>query len=113
MLDACAAPGGKTAHLLERQPKLAGVVAVDAYENRLKRVQENLDRIGLTAKVTGNNSNNGNIITFTVPGHLSDSPTNNCWNPDTLAVFDYTQCLPAGDYTGESTTYASLWLRVS
>ena len=51
VLDACAAPGGKTAHLLERQPKLAGVVAVDADENRLKRVQENLDRIGLTAKV--------------------------------------------------------------
>ncbi|MFM5323336.1 16S rRNA (cytosine(967)-C(5))-methyltransferase RsmB [Aeromonas veronii] len=51
VLDACAAPGGKTAHLLERQPKLAGVVALDADENRLKRVQENLDRIGLTAKV--------------------------------------------------------------
>ena len=32
-------------------PKPAGVVAVDADENRLKRVQENLDRIGLTAKV--------------------------------------------------------------
>jgi 16S rRNA (cytosine967-C5)-methyltransferase len=50
VLDACAAPGGKTAHLLERQPALAGVVAVDADDNRLKRVQENLDRIGLTAK---------------------------------------------------------------
>ena len=51
VLDACAAPGGKTAHLLERQPALAGVVAVDADENRLKRVQENLDRIGLQARV--------------------------------------------------------------
>lgn len=51
VLDACAAPGGKTAHLLERQPALAGVVAVDADDNRLKRVQENLDRIGLQAQV--------------------------------------------------------------
>ena len=50
VLDACAAPGGKTAHLLERQPALAGVVAVDADDNRLKRVQENLDRIGLQAR---------------------------------------------------------------
>ncbi|MFG0832847.1 16S rRNA (cytosine(967)-C(5))-methyltransferase RsmB [Aeromonas bivalvium] len=51
ILDACAAPGGKTAHLLERQPDLAGVVAVDADQQRLTRVQENLDRIGLKARL--------------------------------------------------------------
>lgn len=51
VLDACAAPGGKTAHLLERQPALAGVVAVDADAERLKRVQQNLDRIGLKAQL--------------------------------------------------------------
>ncbi len=51
VLDACAAPGGKTAHLLERQPALAGVVAVDADADRLKRVQQNLDRIGLQARL--------------------------------------------------------------
>lgn len=51
VLDACAAPGGKTAHLLERQPALAGVVAVDADADRLKRVQQNLDRIGLQAQL--------------------------------------------------------------
>lgn len=51
VLDACAAPGGKTAHLLERQPALAGVVAVDADGERLKRVQQNLDRIGLQAQL--------------------------------------------------------------
>ena len=54
--------------------------------------------IDLEAKVTGNNPNNGNLITFTVPGHLADFPGNNFWNPDTLAVFDYTQCLPLGNY---------------
>ena len=51
ILDACAAPGGKTAHLLERQPKLAGLVAVDADPERLKRVNENLSRLQLDAQV--------------------------------------------------------------
>ncbi|MDO8367673.1 MAG: T9SS type A sorting domain-containing protein [Saprospiraceae bacterium] len=55
--------------------------------------------IELEAKVTGVDPNNGNIITFTVGGYLSDFPGNNWWNPDTLAVFSYTQCMPLGDYT--------------
>jgi hypothetical protein len=53
---------------------------------------------GLEAKVTGNNPANGNIITFTVGGHLEDFSGNNYWVADTLAVFDYTQCLPLGTY---------------
>ncbi|MBU6340442.1 MAG: HYR domain-containing protein [Bacteroidetes bacterium] len=52
----------------------------------------------LQAKVTGNNPVNGNIITFTVNGYLGDFPANNYWNPDTLAIFPYTQCLPQGTY---------------
>ena len=55
----------------------------------------------LKAKVTGTNPANGNIITFTVPGSLHDFPSNNIWNPDTLARFAYTQCLPIGDYNVE------------
>ncbi|MCB0577540.1 MAG: hypothetical protein KDC61_23465, partial [Saprospiraceae bacterium] len=55
--------------------------------------------VSLEAKVTGTNPANGNVITFTVPGALSDFPGNNYWNPDTLAVFAYTQCLPQGVYT--------------
>ena len=51
VLDACAAPGGKTAHILERQPALAQLVAVDMDGERLKRVHQNLDRIGLQATV--------------------------------------------------------------
>ncbi|MCC7506010.1 MAG: HYR domain-containing protein, partial [Saprospiraceae bacterium] len=63
-------------------------------------VSEGCSDIGnLEAKVTGVNPANGNIITFTVPGYLADFPGNNYWNPDTLAVFDYTQCLPLGNYT--------------
>lgn len=51
VLDACCAPGGKTCHLLEAQPDLAGVVAVDLEAKRLVRVRENLDRLGLDAQL--------------------------------------------------------------
>lgn len=49
VLDACAAPGGKTCHILELQPELAELVAMDADQHRLSRVQENLDRLELRA----------------------------------------------------------------
>ncbi|HEX7029321.1 MAG TPA: 16S rRNA (cytosine(967)-C(5))-methyltransferase RsmB [Gammaproteobacteria bacterium] len=49
VLDACAAPGGKTAHLLERCPDLAQLVAVDREAERLDRVAENLARLNLAA----------------------------------------------------------------
>ena len=49
VLDACAAPGGKTGHLLEHTPGLAEVVAVDIEERRFGRVRENLERLGRTA----------------------------------------------------------------
>ena len=48
VLDACAAPGGKTAHLLELQPDLR-LTALDADAQRLARVQENLQRLGQAA----------------------------------------------------------------
>jgi len=47
VLDACSAPGGKTAHLLERID--AQVLAIDIDAKRLKRVDENLVRLGLQA----------------------------------------------------------------
>jgi 16S rRNA (cytosine967-C5)-methyltransferase len=49
VLDACAAPGGKTAHILQRTPDLAELVAVDIDEQRLTRVRENLARINRSA----------------------------------------------------------------
>lgn len=49
VLDACCAPGGKTCHLLEREPQLAQVLALDLEPRRLQRVQENLDRLKLQA----------------------------------------------------------------
>lgn len=51
ILDACAAPGGKTSHLLELQPELAEVVALDCDEGRLDRVEENLQRLRLHATI--------------------------------------------------------------
>jgi 16S rRNA (cytosine967-C5)-methyltransferase len=45
ILDACAAPGGKTGHLLELQPELAGLTAVDVSPERLTRVTQNLQRL--------------------------------------------------------------------
>ncbi|MDQ7985109.1 16S rRNA (cytosine(967)-C(5))-methyltransferase RsmB [Pseudomonas sp. G34] len=51
VLDACAAPGGKTCHLLETEPGLVEVLAVDLEAKRLARVRENLDRLGLDAKL--------------------------------------------------------------
>jgi 16S rRNA (cytosine967-C5)-methyltransferase len=45
VLDACAAPGGKTAHLLELAE--LDVLALDADPARLERVHETLDRLGL------------------------------------------------------------------
>jgi len=49
ILDVCAAPGGKTAHLLELQPALKTLVALDIDPLRLARVSENLTRLGLKA----------------------------------------------------------------
>ena len=51
VLDACCAPGGKTCHILEAEPALAGVVAVDLEAKRLVRVRENLERLGLSAEL--------------------------------------------------------------
>jgi 16S rRNA (cytosine967-C5)-methyltransferase len=49
ILDACAAPGGKTCHMLELQNKLAEMVAMDVDSERLKKVEENLQRLELGA----------------------------------------------------------------
>lgn len=50
ILDLCAAPGGKTTHILEVAPN-ARVMAVDIDEKRLSRVYDNLKRLGMKAQV--------------------------------------------------------------
>lgn len=51
VLDACAAPGGKTCHLLELLGPAADLTAIDIEEDRLQRVRENLERQGFDATV--------------------------------------------------------------
>jgi 16S rRNA (cytosine967-C5)-methyltransferase len=51
VLDACAAPGGKTALMAEREPDLAKLIAVDVDFKRLARVRENLERGNLSAEL--------------------------------------------------------------
>ena len=50
VLDACAAPGGKTTLLLEAQPGLH-VVAIEHNLKRLSKIQENLKRLKLSANI--------------------------------------------------------------
>lgn len=51
VLDLCAAPGGKTAAILERQIESVSMMAVDIDQSRLNRVEENLKRLKLQAKL--------------------------------------------------------------
>jgi len=46
VLDACAAPGGKTTHILELEPKIDDLVAIDHDSDRLEKIRENCDRLG-------------------------------------------------------------------
>jgi 16S rRNA (cytosine967-C5)-methyltransferase len=50
ILDACAAPGGKTAHTCELMPQ-AQVLALDVDAQRCERIHQNLQRLGLAAQV--------------------------------------------------------------
>lgn len=49
VLDACAAPGGKTCHLLESECLLTDCIALDVAPKRLAKISENLKRLDLTA----------------------------------------------------------------
>lgn len=55
VLDACAAPGGKSCHLLESEQELA-LTCVDIDETRLGRVQDNLARLKLNATLVADNA---------------------------------------------------------
>jgi 16S rRNA (cytosine967-C5)-methyltransferase len=51
ILDACAAPGGKACHVLERLDGRCDLTALDVSEARLERVRGSLERLGLQADV--------------------------------------------------------------
>lgn len=50
VLDACAAPGGKTGHILQSEPALNELVALELEERRLARITENLERLRVSAQ---------------------------------------------------------------
>jgi 16S rRNA (cytosine967-C5)-methyltransferase len=58
VLDACAAPGGKACHLLEREPGIAELVALDVDATRAARIEANLARLRLPARVVVGNAAN-------------------------------------------------------
>ncbi len=51
VLDACAASGGKTAHLLEMLSPNSQVIALDIDAKRCERIDQNLQRLGLKAEI--------------------------------------------------------------
>jgi 16S rRNA (cytosine967-C5)-methyltransferase len=58
VLDACAAPGGKTGQLLELMGDEGNLTAIDSNENRLTGIRENLTRLGLRATVLAADASN-------------------------------------------------------
>ena len=51
VLDCCAAPGGKGAHILERRPDLAAILLIEQEPARAARLQATLRRLDLAAEV--------------------------------------------------------------
>jgi 16S rRNA (cytosine967-C5)-methyltransferase len=49
VIDCCAAPGGKTTQIAEHMQDQGEIWALDRYAHRLKRLEENVHRLGLTA----------------------------------------------------------------
>jgi 16S rRNA (cytosine967-C5)-methyltransferase len=70
VLDACAAPGGKTLHILERAGGACAVVAADVDATRLQRVRDNLDRCQRNAELVVADLRNGRAADGTVAAPL-------------------------------------------
>src|SRR2546430_13070730 len=51
VMDACAAPGGKTGHLLEHTPDLAELWAIDVDAERVARIRANLEGLRREARM--------------------------------------------------------------
>ena len=58
VLDACAAPGGKASHILELEPGIGELVALDVDPARIARIHENLSRLSLKATVVAGDATN-------------------------------------------------------
>jgi 16S rRNA (cytosine967-C5)-methyltransferase len=67
VLDGCAAPGGKTALMAEREPQLAKLVALDIDPKRLERARENLLRGQLQADLVSGDATSPDVWWDGVP----------------------------------------------
>jgi 16S rRNA (cytosine967-C5)-methyltransferase len=75
IIDACAAPGGKTTHIAELVGNSGQVLAVDKTASRLKKLQQNLDRLELeNVKIVTGDSCGLNELIGTADRVLLDAP---------------------------------------
>jgi 16S rRNA (cytosine967-C5)-methyltransferase len=51
VLDACAAPGGKSCHILESKYSLSSLTSMDMSQSKLDRIRENFERLGLASNL--------------------------------------------------------------
>ncbi len=76
VVDTCAAPGGKTTHLAELMNNNGKIIACDIMEHKLKYIQENCQRLGITIAETflSDASNLGNKLKIQADRVLADVP---------------------------------------
>ncbi|WP_310430146.1 16S rRNA (cytosine(967)-C(5))-methyltransferase [Chamaesiphon sp. VAR_48_metabat_135_sub] len=75
VIDACAAPGGKTTHIAELMGNTGQIFALDKTASRLKKLQQNLDRLQLdTVKILTGDSCGFSELTNTADRVLLDAP---------------------------------------
>jgi len=51
VLDACAAPGGKSCHILESKYSLSSLTSIDMSQSKLDRIRENFERLGFESNL--------------------------------------------------------------
>jgi 16S rRNA (cytosine967-C5)-methyltransferase len=75
IIDACAAPGGKTTHLAELMGDTGEIIALDKTASRLKKLQQNIDRLQLNSiKILTGDSCGFKEFTNTADRVLLDAP---------------------------------------
>ncbi len=75
IIDACAAPGGKTTHMAELMGDTGQIIAVDKTASRLKKLQQNLTRLHLkTIEIVTGDSCGLSELTGTADRVLLDAP---------------------------------------